>query len=436
MINGNFKNQDKAAAQNNDASGKEANADQFSLLMAGFFPPEAAIVKAPDAATPEAGAETTDAFASTPGNETFAGGFCMEPSGRDLSKKKNPADTGGVKPLPVNDGGIEPGTPTTLPFTKNTATLNNSILPQNGAGEAEPGTSDRGAGDWCMDPSATPPPEKPIVKVLKMQGDKFQPVMGVGGPIANNQNFAALAKDKAALVKALEIRGAQVQVDSGTADTAPDSTAGQLPFTYVTAADPNAPVAQVISRKFTKLFNDISESFAVDNKSATAANIELQTAQPVAAKVRMVLEQVTPKMMELAASVVATVSGEKQIMKMRLHPAELGTVEIHLEKDASGTLSAHFKTDNEASRQILNKNLDQLRDALNNAGIQVGQMDASGKLSTSSDGSAGSRDAFQQAQQEQGRSGSGHSGSQNGADTKRSNETAKNDADRLVSLRA
>jgi flagellar hook-length control protein FliK len=70
-------------------------------------------------------------------------------------------------------------------------------------------------------------------------------------------------------------------------------------------------------------------------------------------------------------------------MKMRLHPAELGAVEISLERNSSGALSAHFTTENEGARQALTNNLDQLRDSLQKSGWQVGQLDVSSNSSSS-----------------------------------------------------
>jgi flagellar hook-length control protein FliK len=68
---------------------------------------------------------------------------------------------------------------------------------------------------------------------------------------------------------------------------------------------------------------------------------------------------------------------------MRLHPAELGTVEISLERSSSGTLTAHFRTENEGARQALTNNLEQLRDSLQKSGWQVGQLDVSSNQSSS-----------------------------------------------------
>ncbi|CAN5362983.1 hypothetical protein BH10ACI2_BH10ACI2_06500 [soil metagenome] len=95
-----------------------------------------------------------------------------------------------------------------------------------------------------------------------------------------------------------------------------------------------------------------------------------------------ILDQIEPRVIDLAA---LTPSGkEKRIMKMRLNPADMGTVEITLEKSASGTINAHFRTESHATQQILNESLVRLRESLETAGLQVGDLDTSCSGSTSS----------------------------------------------------
>ena len=80
------------------------------------------------------------------------------------------------------------------------------------------------------------------------------------------------------------------------------------------------------------------------------------------------------------------------ILKMRLRPAELGAVEIRLEKGESGNLRAHFQTETEAARQILVERSEQLREALQNSGWQIEKLDISCN-SFSSTGESERRDA-------------------------------------------
>ena len=94
-----------------------------------------------------------------------------------------------------------------------------------------------------------------------------------------------------------------------------------------------------------------------------------------------VFEQIEPRILELAA--FNRNGGEKQILKMRLNPDELGAVEITLEKSSTGKINAHFQTESEATRQILNESLNQLRDSLQNSGWQVGDLEISCNSSSS-----------------------------------------------------
>jgi flagellar hook-length control protein FliK len=118
-------------------------------------------------------------------------------------------------------------------------------------------------------------------------------------------------------------------------------------------------------------------------------------------------------------------------MKMRLHPAELGTVEIRLERNDAGVLDAHFKTGNDAARDLLAKSLDQLRESLQNAGWQIGRMEISSSPFSAGD-SQNQKDPQQRSETPaQNSAAAGFAGSSNIAD-----DPARQPADRLVSLRA
>lgn len=98
-----------------------------------------------------------------------------------------------------------------------------------------------------------------------------------------------------------------------------------------------------------------------------------------------VFEQISEHL-EMEVFIFAAKPEKTNILKLRLRPAELGAVEIKLEKSASGKLSAHFRTENETTRQILVERSEQLRDALQNSGWQVERLDISCN-SSFSDGS-------------------------------------------------
>ncbi|HQU83395.1 MAG TPA: flagellar hook-length control protein FliK, partial [Pyrinomonadaceae bacterium] len=112
-----------------------------------------------------------------------------------------------------------------------------------------------------------------------------------------------------------------------------------------------------------------------EDSSGVKFEIPQEVKTPNSVEKSQISEQVEMKMTELAAKVEQT--KETQILKMRLHPAELGTVEIHLEKNANGHLQAHLSTETETARTALHENIDQLRNTLEKAGWQVGAVEVS-----------------------------------------------------------
>jgi flagellar hook-length control protein FliK len=106
--------------------------------------------------------------------------------------------------------------------------------------------------------------------------------------------------------------------------------------------------------------------------SASSAN----SASPVATTTPMgeVYDQLSDKMAtEMAARMHKQLSDGEWKMKFGLRPAHLGGVEIQLEmKD--GKLNAMFQAENPLTRDLLQNSSQRLRDALENFGIQAGQM--------------------------------------------------------------
>ncbi|NNF00709.1 MAG: hypothetical protein HKN25_16960 [Pyrinomonadaceae bacterium] len=97
-------------------------------------------------------------------------------------------------------------------------------------------------------------------------------------------------------------------------------------------------------------------------------------------KPEVVIEQIKTPLLDLAS--METESKDPRLLKFRLKPAELGSVEIRLEKNLAGKLEVHFQIDNDAAKQILAESFEQLRNSLQNAGWQVERMEISnGSLS-------------------------------------------------------
>lgn len=108
-----------------------------------------------------------------------------------------------------------------------------------------------------------------------------------------------------------------------------------------------------------------------------------QTVQKVAVngtEPAMIVEQLEPAIMQLAE--LSRAASEPKILKMKLNPAELGAVEIMIVKSSSGKINAHFQTENERTREILNAGLANLRTSLESTGSQVGEIKISCGMSS------------------------------------------------------
>lgn len=156
--------------------------------------------------------------------------------------------------------------------------------------------------------------------------------------------------------------------------------------------------------------------------SAKNAGAEI-TAETVK-QAKEILDQVRPGLLQLAA--LAVRKQEKQSIEMRLHPAELGTVEVSLERNSAGAITAHFKTGTETAKHVLTNNLDHLRESLQSAGWQVGQLQVSSGSTPFTSG------------QQQGESNPHFEAANNQSFDQRSEQQADPDqnTDRLLNLRA
>ncbi|MEQ1604130.1 MAG: flagellar hook-length control protein FliK [Pyrinomonadaceae bacterium] len=109
---------------------------------------------------------------------------------------------------------------------------------------------------------------------------------------------------------------------------------------------------------------------------------------------RMILDQVGSNLTDLAQ--LQKDGGDNRVLKIRLKPAELGTVEITLSKNANGVIDAHFRTDNPHTQHLLSETLAQLRDSLESSGMKVGHLETScsTSFSGSHDGGGKERQTF------------------------------------------
>ena len=126
---------------------------------------------------------------------------------------------------------------------------------------------------------------------------------------------------------------------------------------------------------------NLEKLFAVRTSQA-----EVPAAAPKMAEPSRTVDQAIPEIVALAAHAGQL---EKKTMRMRLHPAELGTVEIRLEKSADNRLTAHLHAETEAARNAIGARLDELRTSLSDAGWVVEQLEVTYQQSSPFGSNAG-----------------------------------------------
>lgn len=171
--------------------------------------------------------------------------------------------------------------------------------------------------------------------------------------------------DLFAQIESLEIENAAPQTETGA-----ESSFGNQNSAESLADERNAQS----SNKLPKLFREVSSFLEVSDFSAKF-NQTAETAAPPTISEAAIPAQIEAQIEHLANLAMQT--GKPHILKMRLNPAELGAVEIKIEKDSGGNLNAHFQTEREETRQILTDNLAELRDRLENSGLQLERIEIS-----------------------------------------------------------
>ena len=178
--------------------------------------------------------------------------------------------------------------------------------------------------------------------------------------------------------------------------------------------------AKLAASGFSEIVGTIP-SFASVLKEQTAGKIET----PDQANVK-VLEQLQSAITHITQMPAAV--NEKRTLKMRLNPEELGSVEITIQKSSTGKITAHFQTESESTRQILQQGLEHLRTTLESIGSQVGDL----KISCGSFTSNGNESSGNKPQQ----FGSSESPSQGASSSDGVLNPEDDPTDHLVSLRA
>ena len=141
-----------------------------------------------------------------------------------------------------------------------------------------------------------------------------------------------------------------------------------------------------------------------------------------------IAKQIETPLLDLAS--LETENADPKLLKFRLRPAELGSVEIRLEKNLAGKLEVHFQAENDTAKQILAESFEYLRSSLQNAGWQVEQMEiSSGSLTPN---------GFESREEQSRKNESASSNKSTNIDETPESEDdlPQEDPNRLVSLRA
>lgn len=97
-----------------------------------------------------------------------------------------------------------------------------------------------------------------------------------------------------------------------------------------------------------------------------------------------IVRQVDPAMVELSKNILTADAGQPNTLKLKLNPEQLGSVEITLVRNESGSVSTTIVTESEAASAALGENVMHLRESLERAGVQVEKLQVDVKPSHSS----------------------------------------------------
>ena len=155
--------------------------------------------------------------------------------------------------------------------------------------------------------------------------------------------------------------GDAAQPDSGGADSDGDS-------------DPSVAVAADGAPQTLQTPTDLAQASAVQGQSSPAATDAAVGPQTVA---------------RLAVQIAPTAQGPASQFSLTLHPAELGGVQVKVQVDRNGSVSAMLTFDNPQAAADLGARAGDLKAALNQAGFNVSDNGLSFNLSSQGQGQSG-----------------------------------------------
>ena len=226
-------------------------------------------------------------------------------------------------------------------------------------------------------------------------------------------NFAASRRiDEKFEVKSVETKN-ETSVKTNSTDVRQIVSINSAPFESQPKAQTAANFQAIYENIVSALKSAVSAQSQSETENAAAENgfVDASTfrfekasensttiiaAQDVSVEIEKATEQTLRPLLALAKEAINT--EEPRVVRLRLNPEELGTVEIRLENTGSGNLRAHLTTETEAARQALSQNLNQLQAALESAGWKIENLNVTVDSSANAASSGGGQQHFSQQQ--------------------------------------
>lgn len=247
----------------------------------------------------------------------------------------------------------------------------------------------------------------------QVQGLSIQELVTAKNPQINDGTVAVTDSIKSSDAS----RIAAVAGDASTGEAQMDLGTGQ----------PRKTLAEELRVDPGKIADAIFDRFASNaDKAIRASDLKIPVdAEPVIEQIEKPILEISPADLE---------DGEPVLLKFRLKPAELGSIEIRLEKNAAGKLNIEFLAESEIATKVLRESFEQLRDSLKDAGWQIEELNILNRQSSDQ-----TLDQQRDAKGDEDHQSATHSRSDAGdsaADLDMSDEQSDESASRLVSIRA
>ncbi len=324
----------KTATQTKDSG----NPDAAAAVLASLQPATPAPVQTGD--TDEAPAdEATVGDAMAKGGKPFAGLKTIDPAQlrAAVTTPAAPAKPG-TPTMPVmparDDDGDEEDATTAAPSAKDIAAT------------LAPSSADAAMAQHLMKPAT--PAQNTEAQALPVKFDGKQDSQNGGANTGGNaQNGQQDGKHTAA--------------NTAAAATPAQSTP---PPTHVAAAAQAAPQpqAKVAETTAAPTINGVTQTQPPAQSTQATLTVSQATQTPATAQ---------PDIAALAVSIAAKSAGGSKHFDIRLDPAELGRIDVHLSVDAAGKAQAHLTADKPQTLEMLQRDSTSLQRNLKDAGVDI-----------------------------------------------------------------